>query len=159
MLTFEHIRWVDDKGHIRPPLFLYLLLAFLGRGWLVFIASLTQFNDRAGLVRLFYPQKEAFLLALASGVGAVLCYVLVLLERKRRPEWARGSFSRMKWLLWPLLLVEAGLLISRLISTDYLFSWTAAMDAVLVFWFALYLAKSQHLSLYFKDWAKPIIQQ
>ncbi|MGL4220780.1 MAG: DUF2919 domain-containing protein [Shewanella sp.] len=159
MLKFEHIRWVDDKGHIRPPLFLYALLAFLGRGWLVFIASLTQFNDQAGLVRLFYPQKEAFLMALATGLGAALCYLLIIIERKQRFNRARWLFGHMKWLLWPLLLLDAALLAARLVSSDYLFSWTAAIDAVLVLWFALYLYKSKHLRLYLADWKRPLIKQ
>lgn len=159
MLKFEHIRWVDDKGHIKPPLGLYLLLTFLARGWVVFAASLTQFSDRAGLVKLFYPQKETFMLALATGLGAVLCYLLVILERKKRPNWAKPMFERMMWLLWPLLLLDGAVLLVRLATSGYLFSWTAALDALFIFWFAIYLLKSEHLRLYLKDWQRPLIDQ
>ncbi|QYJ76842.1 MULTISPECIES: DUF2919 domain-containing protein [Shewanella] len=159
LLKFEHIRWVDDKGHIKPPLGLYLLLTFLARGWVVFVASLTQFSDRAGLVRLFYPHKESFLLALATGFGALLCYGLIILERKARPDWAMSLFSHLKWLLWPLLVLDAVMLVARLLSSGFLFSWTAAADAVLIFWFAIYLLKSSHLRLYLADWKRPVIHQ
>nr|WP_228730085.1 DUF2919 domain-containing protein [Shewanella sedimentimangrovi] len=152
MFKFEHVPWLDDKGHVRPPLMLYLLLAFLGRGWLVFIASLTQADDRTGLVRLFYPLKDDFLLALLTGLGAVLLYLLVIAERKRAWRWPIAVFRRMKWGLWFLLALDGMLLGQRLLHSDFMFSPTAAFDALMLFWGALYLLKSLHLKLYLKDW-------
>lgn len=113
-MNFSHITWLDDKGHIKPPIFLYVILAFLARGWCIFIASLTQANDRAELVRIFYPEKSDFLLALAAGLGAVVLYFVVLAERRRSPQWLRPVFVRLKWGLWLLLLLDAGLLTQQI---------------------------------------------
>ena len=100
------------------------MLAFIARGWCVFIASLTQASDRAGLVALIYPQKSDFLLALAAGAGALLLYGLVIAERKRKLVWLIPLFNQFRWLLVVLLLVDGGLLLQRLVHNYFLFNCT-----------------------------------
>ncbi|ARD22905.1 hypothetical protein SJ2017_2616 [Shewanella japonica] len=151
-MNFSNITWLDEKGHIKPPIFLYLILVFLARGWCVFIASLTQFNDRAGLVRLFYPEKSDFLMALMAGVGAVIIYGLIIAERKRAPQLARPFFNKIKYGIWLLLIVDAIILNQRLVHDDFLFRVSFALDALFIFWSAIYLLKSKRLHYYFKDW-------
>ena len=155
-MNFSHITWLDDKGHIKPPIFLYVILAFLARGWCIFIASLTQASDRAELVRLFYPEKSDFLLALAAGLGAVVLYFVVLAERRRSPSWIRPLFVHLKWGLWLLLLVDAVLLSQRLIHGQFLFNWSLALDALVLFWSCLYVYQSKRLRYYLTDWPKEI---
>ncbi|QYK10633.1 DUF2919 domain-containing protein [Shewanella mangrovisoli] len=156
-MNFSHITWLDDKGHIKPPIFLYAILAFLARGWCIFIASLTQASDRAELVRLFYPEKSDFLLALAAGLGAVVLYVVVLAERRRSPSWLRPVFVHLKCGLWILLLLDATLLAQRLIHGQFLFHWSLALDALVLFWSGLYVYKSKRLSYYLADWPKETV--
>ncbi|MCG9696337.1 DUF2919 domain-containing protein [Shewanella sp. Isolate11] len=151
-MNFSHINWLDDKGHFKPPLMLYLMLAFIARGWCVFIASLTQASDRAGLVALIYPQKSDFLLSLAAGFGAIILYGLVIAERKRSPSWARPLFNQLKWLLILLLIVDASLLLQRLIHGHFLFTWSVGLDALFLFWSSIFIAKSKHLLYYLNDW-------
>jgi hypothetical protein len=151
-LNFSNITWLDDKGHIKPPIFLYLMLVFLARGWCVFIASLTQFNDQAGLVKLFYPEKSDFILALISGVGAVFIYGLVIGERKRSPMWLQPVFKRLIAMLWLLLLLDAVILGQRLTHDYFIFKISYALDGLILFWSALYLTNSKRLKHYVKDW-------
>ncbi|MGL5393126.1 MAG: DUF2919 family protein [Shewanella sp.] len=153
-MNFSHITWLDDKGHIKPPIWLYLLLAYLARGWCIFIVSLTQSHDRTELLRLFYPEKSDFLLALAAGLGAVLLYGVVLAERRRAPLWLQPVFVRLKWGLWLLLLVDGTLLSQRLLHGQFLFHWSLALDALVLFWSSLYLLKAKRLDYYLKDWPR-----
>ncbi|GGQ20805.1 DUF2919 domain-containing protein [Shewanella litoralis] len=151
-MNFSHITWLDERGHIKPPLFLYLILVFLARGWCIFVASLTQFNDRSALVRLFYPEKSDFILALIAGVGAVLLYGLVIAERKRSWLLLRPLFSRSIWLLWALLILDAVFLLQRIVHDDYLFKVGYSLDALFLFWSVIYVLKSKRLHYYFADW-------
>ncbi|MCL1123244.1 DUF2919 domain-containing protein [Shewanella surugensis] len=151
-MNFSHIRWLDEKGHIKPPIYLYGMLIFIARGWCIWIASLTQASDRAGLVTLIYPQKADFIMSLIAGLGAVLIYFLVIAERKRKPEWLRGLFCQIKVLLLGLLILDGGLLIARVMSAHYLYSWSIGLDGLFLFWSGLYLFKSKRLSHYLSDW-------
>ena len=151
-MNFSNITWLDEKGHIKPPMLLYLMLIFLARGWCIFIASLTQFSDRSGLVRLFYPEKSDFLMALVAGVGAVFIYGLVIAERKRSPQILRPVFNHIKYGLWLLLIVDALLLNQRLVNDHFVFKASFALDALFIFWSCIYLLKSKRLQYYFKDW-------
>lgn len=153
-MDFSNITWLDDKGHIKPPLYLYLILVYIARGWCIFIASLTQSSDRAGLVALFYPHKSDFIMALMAGFGALLVYGVVIAERKRAPIWVRPIFGHLKWVLLLLLSIDGGLLIERTINSHYLYNWSMGLDALLLFWSLIYLFKSKRLSYYFDDWPR-----
>ncbi|NKF50375.1 DUF2919 domain-containing protein [Shewanella sp. WXL01] len=151
-MNFSHIKWLDDKGHVKPPLTLYLMLVFLARAWCVLVASLTQFNDQSGLVRLFYPQKSDFLLALLTGIGAVFVYFLIIAERKRKPDWLRPIFKHGRTLLLMLVALDAAVLVQRLIHDYFVFKVSYGLDSLLVFWSLIYLFNSKRLKLYFSDW-------
>lgn len=118
----------------------------------MFIASLTQFNDQTGLVRLFYPEKSDFILALIAGAGALLVYGLVISERKRSPLWLQPIFKYLLGLLWLLLIVDALMLGQRLVHDFFVFKLNYAIDALIIFWSSLYLFKSKRLKYYTQDW-------
>ncbi|WP_261922117.1 DUF2919 domain-containing protein [Shewanella sp. NFH-SH190041] len=151
-MNLNHVYWLDDNGHVKPPLYLYLMLAFLARGWVVWVMSLTQHNDRAGLVRLLYPQQSDFIQALIVGLGAVLIFALVLAERKRKLDWLAPLFAKSYAILWLVVLAEIVMLWQRLLHAEFLFHWGFALDALASFWCVLYLLKSKHLKAYFRDW-------
>ncbi len=158
-VNFSNITWLDEKGHIKPPIYLYLILVFIARGWCIFAASLTQSSDRAALVALFYPQKSDFIMALVAGVGALVLYAFVIAERKRSPLWVRPFFSRLKWMLLLLLLIDGVLLVERTINAYYLYSWSTGLDALFLFWSLIYLFQSKRLKHYFADWQKEDVQE
>ncbi|WOT03920.1 DUF2919 domain-containing protein [Shewanella youngdeokensis] len=151
-MNFSNITWLDDNGHMKPPLMLYLILVFIARGWCVLVASLTQASDRAGLVALVYPQKADFLMALMAGFGALVVYAMIIAERKRSPVWVQPMFRYARWLLLALLCIDAGLLIQRVVHSHYVYSWTVGLDALILFWSSLYWFKSKRLTHYFADW-------
>lgn len=151
-MNFSNITWLDDKGHIKPPLMLYFILVFLARGWCILVASLTQASDRAGLVALVYPQKSDFLMALMAGAGALVVYAIIIAERKRSPQWVQPIFPYMKWLLLVLLCIDAILLLQRVLHSHYIYNWSMGLDALFLFWSTLYLFNSKRLMHYFSDW-------
>ena len=159
MLDFSRINWLDDKGRVKPPAFLYVVLAFLAKGWCVFLMSLTQAGQRDGLVKLFYPLKSDFISALATGAVAVFIYILIIFERKGTLAWIYPLFNKIKWLLFLSVLTEFALLIIRLEHSDFLFHWVKGLELLGVFWCFLYVLKSQHLKLYIENRFEPAKQE
>jgi hypothetical protein len=151
-VNFSNITWLDDKGHIKPPIFLYFIILFLARGWCVFIASLTQFSDQSALVRLFYPEKSDFILSLIAGVGAVFVYGLVISERKRSPVFLQPIFKHLLPILWVLVILDGVILSQRLMHDFFVFKISYALDVLVIFWSSLYLLKSKRLKYYTQDW-------
>ncbi len=152
MLSFSNIGWLDDKGRIKPPLFLYLMLIFLARGWCVFILSLTQFGQRDGLVKLLYPSKEDFIASIITGSIGLAIYFLITAERRGKPIWLIPVFCKLKWLLFISLSIESALILLRLSHIDYHFSWIYGAEILTLFWSVLYFYKSKHLRYYVKNW-------
>ncbi len=156
MLDFSRINWLDDKGRVKPPAFLYVVLAFLARGWCVFLMSLTQAGQRDGLVKLFYPLKSDFISALVTGAVAVFIYIVIIFERKGTSAWMYPVFNKIRWFLFLSVSAELALLFFRLQHSDFLFHWVKGVELLGVFWCFLYLLKSQHLKLYTANKFEPL---
>ena len=148
MLDFNKINWLDDKGRIKPPTFLYVVLVFLAKGWCVFLMSLTQMGQRDGLVKLFYPLKSDFISALITGAVAVLIYILIIFERKGTSTWFYSIFHKIRWFLFISVFLEFILTYFRLQHSDFVFHWVKGLEVLGIFWCFLYVLKSQHLKVY-----------
>ncbi|GLP96684.1 DUF2919 domain-containing protein [Paraferrimonas sedimenticola] len=150
-INFE---WLDDKGHVKPPMWLYLFLAWAMKAYLVWIASLTYREDTSLLIGLAYPSHSDWQMALASGAGGVLLFGLVLAERRRSPEWLIGLFRNSRWILAALWLGFAALWLQAVDNRDGQFHWSLGLDGIVLLWSLLYGLRSRHLQVYFSDWSK-----
>jgi len=95
----------------------YLVLIFVLRGYLVWLISLANMNDRVATIKWVYPEKNLFLLSLLSGIIGLFVVVIISL---RRPDAAKYVKS-----LWPYcrrLLVMA-LLFDFIINLIGYFYW------------------------------------
>lgn len=155
MLDFSRINWLDDKGRVKTPTFLYVVLLFLAKGWCIFLMSLTQSGHRDGLVKIFYPLNTDFISALASGAIAVVIYILILLERKGTYKWVYSLFHKIRWLLFFSIFTEVILNFFRLQHTDFTFHWIKGLEVLGIFWCFLYVLKSQHLMVYLRNEFEP----
>lgn len=101
----------DKYGCLRPPLGLYLSLAFLLRGYLVWIVALSFRQDSARLLSLFYPDKTSFVTALVVGVPALITAAVISLRRAGMPKWIELSWSHIPKFLLISALVQLILLL------------------------------------------------
>ena len=85
----------------------------------------------------------------------VLIFVF-LGDRRRSPLWIRQLFVHINGGMLLLLLVDAVLLSQRLIHGQFLFHWSLALDALVLFWSCLYVYQSKRLRYYLTDWPKEI---
>ncbi|ALO35004.1 hypothetical protein CMT41_09980 [Colwellia sp. MT41] len=71
----------------------YLVLLFVLRGYLVWLMSVTNMQDRVSTMQWVYPDTNVFLLSLLSGVIGLFVVLIISLRRPNAPNWVK--------MLWP----------------------------------------------------------
>lgn len=60
---------------------IYLILIFVLRGYIIWLMSVTNMQDRVSIIQWVYPEPKLFYLSLLSGLGGVLTVFLLSLRR------------------------------------------------------------------------------
>lgn len=138
----------DDQLVLRPPLGVWVTLAYLLRPIIVLVASVTNKADRVGLLNLVYPDRQW---AVAHVLAALPAIAVALAYTRRDPSasttvrwiWHHGRALltaslalNVLFLLYPALTEHARLVTSALIQTTvcallayYLFRSPQVADA------------------------------
>lgn len=78
---------------------IYLVLLFVLRGYLVWLMSVTNMQDRVGIIQWLYPQTALFYLSLISGTVGLFVVLVISLRRPDAKRWVRVSWSYCRALL------------------------------------------------------------
>ncbi|WDE07333.1 DUF2919 domain-containing protein [Thalassomonas viridans] len=78
---------------------IYLVLIFVLRGYLVWLMSVTNMQDRVGIIQWLYPQTALFYLSLASGAVGLFVLLVISLRRAEAKNWVRASWPYCRVLL------------------------------------------------------------
>ncbi|REL26715.1 DUF2919 family protein [Thalassotalea euphylliae] len=135
---------------------IYLALAFLLRGYLVWMMSVTNFNDRVGVIQSIYPDPKLFYLNLASGSLGLLVVLLVSLRRPNASGWVKRA--------WPYTLnvIIVALIIDSLIIFAGFYWWqltdlaTMLIQLALALCVALLCLRSKRLKLNLAEFPEPL---
>ncbi|WP_169307113.1 DUF2919 domain-containing protein [Ferrimonas sediminicola] len=138
----------DQHGSLKAPVWLYLLLAFLGRTWLLLAIAAASRTTGADILTLFYPDNHHFYLGLAAGLPVVILLVCGRLKSDHRPMlsalWRHG-----RWLLLATWLMDLSLQLSGILHARGLIGLYQSLPLLASFWFGWYLLKSRRISDYF----------
>ena len=85
---------------------IYLLLLFVLRGYIVWIMSVTNMNDRVGIIQWVYPVPALFYLSLLSGLVGIFVVLVLSLLVSVLGELYLQMFS-ISWICAQTLLVIA----------------------------------------------------
>ncbi|NMP32497.1 DUF2919 domain-containing protein [Thalassotalea sp. M1531] len=135
---------------------LYIALLFLLRGYLVWLMTITNFNDRTGIIELIYPNSSMFYLNLVSGSLGLFILLLISLRRPNAASWVIN--------LWPrvLQLIIVALVIDMLVVSVAYIQWqlTSFTIVVVQLLFAaiciLICIKSKRLKLNIEEFPEPL---
>jgi len=78
---------------------IYLVLLFVLRGYLVWLMSVTNMQDRIGIIQWLYPQTALFYLSLLSGALGLFVVLVISLRRPEAKNWVRRSWPYCRVLL------------------------------------------------------------
>ncbi len=134
----------------------YFVILFVMRAYIVWLISLSNFQDRTSIISIIYPEKQVFYLNLISGMLGLLLLAIVSLRRANAPSWVKT--------LWPhfrTLLVVA-LIFDFIVNVVAFFYWQLTSQTWLFIQLAItvYLIykciKNKRLSLNLKEFPEPL---
>lgn len=95
----------------------YLVLAFVLRGYLIWLMSVTNMKDRVATMQWVYPETNLFFISLVSGVIGLFVLTIISLRRPNAANWVK--------VVWPYsrLLLVVALLFDFAINAIGFFYW------------------------------------
>jgi len=143
------LQFYTQSGDLKPPTYFYYGLLFLARTWALLIISVASRETGNKLLAIFYPDKMHFYFGLASGLIAIILFLISGRDHDKHPFickiWQQG---------YPFLLLsvifDLGLQLYYLYLDRFQYSIEASVQIVLVSWLLLFCLKSKHLKASFK---------
>lgn len=86
----------DQFDCVKLSKFFYLLLVFILRGYIVWIMSVTNFNDRVGVIEWVYPDPLLFYTSLVSGFIGLFVLLIMSLRRPDAPVWVKKCWQHIR---------------------------------------------------------------
>ncbi|PKF63828.1 DUF2919 domain-containing protein [Psychromonas sp. psych-6C06] len=143
------IRFYTQSGDLKPPTYFYYGLLFLARTWALLIISVASRETGNKLLGIFYPDKSHFYLGLASGLIAIILFLLSGRDHDKHPFICKLWQKGYPFLLLSILF-DLGLQVYYLYLDKFQYSLEASVQLVLVLWLLLLCTRSNHLKASFK---------
>lgn len=137
----------DKFDCLKISKWLYAMLAFVLRGYVVWIMSVTNMQDRVGIMQWIFPQKSLFYLSLLSGAMAIFLVFVVSLRRPEAPNWVQYCWRHFRFFIFTAFAFD---LIVSFVAVYYwqLLSWSwFALQSAVVTVFVIATYKSQRLRI------------
>lgn len=79
----------DSYDCLKLSKYFYLALLFILRGYLVWLMSVTNMQDRVSIIAWIYPQTSLFYLSLLSGAVGLFVILIISLRRPEAALWVQ----------------------------------------------------------------------
>ncbi|WP_440874235.1 DUF2919 family protein [Thalassotalea sp. PLHSN55] len=89
----------DKFDCLKLSIGVYLLLIYLLRGYIVWLMSVTNLNDRVATIAWVYPETSLFYLSLVSGTFGLFFVFVLSLRRPDAHKWVQYCWRRARSLL------------------------------------------------------------
>lgn len=105
---FRHLSVSDfDKYDcVKISLLVYISLIFILRGYLIWLMSVTNMQDRVGIIQWVYPQTSLFYLNLLSGILGLFVLLVLSLRRPEAANWIVKIWPYTRYILIVALLFD-----------------------------------------------------
>ncbi len=134
----------------------YFTLAFVLRGYIIWIMSVTNMRDRVDLIQWVYPQQSLFLLSLLSGAVGLFVVLVISLRRPGAALWVEKSWKKSRVLLLVALFFDFavslfGYFYWQLLSINWLMS-----EAVIIFLLVTFCFKSKKMEINISEFPQEV---
>lgn len=126
---------------------IYLLLFFILRGYVVWIMSVTNMNDRVGIIKWIYPEPSLFYLSLFSGLFGIFVLLILSLRRPDASKWVEYCWANIRGILVFAMVFDLAVnLLGLIIWQQHSLSWLC-VNLTLVAAFSLFLFRSKRIKI------------
>lgn len=135
---------------------LYITLAYLLRGYLIWLFSLTNMQDRTSILQWAYPDPKLFYLSLAAGIPALFVVLLLSLRRPKASAWIKAAWRKVRYFVVLALVFDAtinflGYWHWQLVTVDFL-----ALALLLDVGFIGFTVISKRLAINIEEFPEPM---
>lgn len=135
---------------------IYVILAFVTRGYLVWIMSISNMKNQTDTIKMVFPDPKLFYLSLVSGVVGLFVILIISLRRPNAPQWIRFSWQYIRVFLSVALLVDlivsvVGCVYLSLISSQWLL-----IQLSITLFFIVYLYTNKKVKLNIQEFPEDI---
>lgn len=134
----------------------WLLLLFVLRGYLVWLMSVTNMNDRIGIIQWIYPEPALFYLSLLSGGIGIWAIVIISLRRPDASNWVKSSWQNIRVILFLALTFDFIVNILGYFYWQLHSSTGLIVNSLLVVLFSGYLYRSQRLKINIEEFPEKL---
>lgn len=138
---------------------IYLILLFVLRGYLVWLMSVTNMNDRIGIMQWIYPEPKHFYLSLVSGAVGLFCLFILTLRRPDAKPWVQASWQRLRLLLISALLFDLCVHLWGFYYWQQQSSLWLLMNAIIVLGFIYHLFHSKRVRINLDEFPEKLPQK
>ena len=115
----------------------YLTLIYLLRAYIAWVMSVSNMQDRVGVIEFLYPDPHLFYLNLLSGMLGIFLLLLLSMRRPGASEWVQWFWPKSREVIlvalgFDLLVRLSGYVVLALFSVEYLALQSIIMLIIMV---------------------------
>ncbi|MDO7084514.1 DUF2919 family protein [Pseudocolwellia sp. AS88] len=85
---------------------IYAILAFVTRGYIVWIMSISNMNNQTDTIEMIFPDPKMFYLSLVSGALGLFVFLIISLRRPNAALWIKFCWQHIRKFLLCALVVD-----------------------------------------------------
>ena len=138
---------------------IYALLAFVCRGYIIWIMSISNMQNRTDTIAFVFPDPKLFYLSLLSGALGLFVILVISLRRPDTYNWVTYCWQHIRKfllcsLLFDLLVSIGGYLFYSLLSLEWLI-----IQTILTVAFTLFMFTSNRVRLNIQEFPEALIEK
>jgi len=146
----------DRYDCVKLSWLIYICLAYVLRGYVVWVMSVTNMQDRVGVIQSIYPEQSLFYLSLLSGSLGILLVFLLSMRRPEASEWVKRLCKKLRMLLIATMLFDLSINAVAYFKFDMIsFTWLAG-QVFIVSLLAILLMNSKRIAFNIKEFPEKL---